>query len=98
MIIIVINHSYVQSILRSSISPRYSLPGMQKIKNETLPSQPQQACTKKQKVKNIQTQKIDKLDNDHIFYLAATAHASFHHLQFFAVARESKAHSFAATQ
>ena len=53
---------------------------------------------KKQKVKNIQTQKIDKLDNDHIFYLAATAHASFHHLQFFAVARESKAHSFAATQ
>ena len=48
--------------------------------------------------KNIQTQKIDELDNDHIFYLAATAHASFHHLQFFAVARESKAHSFAATQ
>ena len=53
---------------------------------------------KKQKIKNIQTQKIDKLDNDHIFYLAATAHASFRHLQFFAVARQSKARSFAATQ
>ena len=32
------------------------------------------------------------------FLSAATAHASFCHLQFFAVARQSKARSFAATQ
>ena len=53
-----------------------------------------------QKAKNQKypNSKIDKLDNDHIFYLAATAHASFRHLQFFAVARQSKARSFAATQ
>ncbi len=53
---------------------------------------------RKSKIKNTQTQKIDAAHNDHIFYLTATAHASFRHLQFFAVARESKAHSFAATQ
>ena len=52
----------------------------------------------KAKSKNIQTQKIAELSNDHIFYLAATAHASFCHLQFFAVACQSKARSFAATQ
>ena len=61
----------------------------------------QQATTnvyKKAKSKILKPKKIDAAHNDHIFYLAATAHASFRHLQFFAVARESKAHSFAATQ
>lgn len=53
---------------------------------------------KKAKSKILKPKKIDAAHNDHIFYLAATAHASFRHLQFFAVARESKAHSFAATQ
>ena len=57
MIIFVINHSCMQPILRSSISPCYVLPNLQKIKNETHSSQPQQTCTKKQKSKNIQTQK-----------------------------------------
>jgi hypothetical protein len=42
--------------------------------------------------------KIAELDNDHIFYLAATAHASFRHLQFFAATRSSQTRSFAATQ
>jgi len=52
----------------------------------------------KAKSQKYPNSKIDKLDNDQIFYLAATAHASFCHLQFFAVARQSKARSFAATQ
>jgi hypothetical protein len=98
MIIFIINRSFAQPILRSSISPRYKFDRYAKTKNEIPSSQPQQTCTKKQKVKNIQTQKIDNLSNDHIFYLAATAHASFYHLQFFAVACKSKARSFAATQ
>ena len=73
MINFIISRSSAQPILRSSISPCYVSPNLQKIKNETLSSQPQQTCTKKQKVKNIQTQKIDELDNDHIFYHVATA-------------------------
>jgi len=48
-----------------------------KIKNETPSNKLQQTCTKKQKVKNIQTQKIDKLHNDHIFYHAATTMRHF---------------------
>lgn len=97
MIIFVINRSFAQPILRSSISYRYNLPSMQKSKmKHSLASHNKRA----QKAKNQKypNSKIDKLDNDHIFYLAATAHASFRHLQFFAVARQSKARSFAATQ
>jgi hypothetical protein len=51
MIIFIISHSCVQSILRSNISPCYVSPNLQKIKNETHSSQPQQTCTKKQKAK-----------------------------------------------
>lgn len=97
MIIFIINRSFAQPILRSSISYRYNLPSMQKSKMKHSPASHNKRA-RKSKIKNTQTQKIDAPHNDHIFYLAATAHASFHHLQFFAVARESKAHSFAATQ
>ena len=97
MIIFIINRSFAQPILRSSISYRYNLPGMQKPKMKHPPASHNKRA-RKSKIKNTQTQKIDAAHNDHIFHLAATAHASFRHLQFFAVARESKAHSFAATQ
>jgi hypothetical protein len=55
MIIFIINRSFAQPILRSSISPRYNLPGMQKPKMKHPPVSYNKRARKSKK------QKISKL-------------------------------------
>lgn len=51
MIIFIISHSCVQSILRSNISPRYNLPGMQKSKMKHTPTSYNKRARKSKKSK-----------------------------------------------
>jgi|GEM_PF-4294363 hypothetical protein len=76
MIIFIINRSSVQPILRSNISPRYNLPGMQKSKMKHTPASHNKRARKSKNQKISKLKKIDKLNNDHIFITQQQLHAS----------------------